>query len=59
MDDMFENKGLAVLFGAKFSSGSKVFINRLLENNPVPTIWTINQPSFLDESIIRRMALAI
>ncbi len=59
MDDMFENKGLAVLFGAKFSSGSKVFTNRLLENNPVPTIWTINQPSYLDESVIRRMALAI
>lgn len=59
MDDMFENKGLAVLFGAKFSSGSKVFTNRLFENNPVPTIWTINQPSYLDESIIRRMALAI
>lgn len=59
MDDMFENKGLAVLFGAKFSSGSKVFTNRLFENNPVPTIWIINQPSYLDESIIRRMALAI
>lgn len=59
MDDMFENKGLAVLFGAKFSSGSKVFTNRLFENNPVPTIWTINQPSYLDESVIRRMALAI
>lgn len=59
MDDLFENKGLAILFGAKFSSGSKVFTNRLLENNPVPTIWTINEPSYLDESVIRRMALAI
>lgn len=59
MDDMFENNGLAVLFGAKLTPCSKVFTNRLLENNPVPTIWTINQPSYLDESIIRRMALAI
>ncbi|PLX88395.1 MAG: AAA family ATPase [Desulfuromonas sp.] len=59
MDDLFENKGIAMLFGAKFSSGSKVFTNRLFENNPVPTIWTINQPSHLDESVIRRMALAI
>jgi SpoVK/Ycf46/Vps4 family AAA+-type ATPase len=59
MDDLFENKGMAMFFDGKFSTGSKVFTNRLFENNPVPTIWTINKPSYLDESIIRRMALAI
>ncbi len=59
IDDMFENNGLAALLGMKFSSGSKVFTNRLFENNPVPTIWITNQPACLDESIIRRMALAI
>ena len=59
MDDMFESRGLAALFGAKFSARSKVFTNRLFENNPVPTIWTINEPQCLDESIIRRMSLAV
>jgi AAA+ superfamily predicted ATPase len=39
--------------------GSKVFTNRLFENNPIPAIWTINDAKLLDESIIRRMALAI
>lgn len=59
MDDLFEGVGLAKLFGVKLSMGSKVFTNRLFENNPVPTIWIINDVSNLDESIIRRMALAI
>jgi len=59
MDDLFEDKGLTAIFGGTYSSGSKVFMNRLLENNPVPTIWTINNPRMLDETIIRRMSLAI
>jgi len=59
MDDLFEFPGLARLFGGKLQAGSKVFINRLFENNPVPTIWTINEASCLDESIIRRMSLAV
>ncbi|GAB6081912.1 hypothetical protein JCM30471_08260 [Desulfuromonas carbonis] len=59
MDDLFENKGLAMFFGGKLSMGSKVFTNRLFESNPVPTLWTINDAALLDESVIRRMALAI
>jgi transitional endoplasmic reticulum ATPase len=59
MDDLFCGGGFAQLFGAKMSMGSKVFTNRLFENNPIPTLWTINDVSSLDESVIRRMALAI
>lgn len=59
MDDLFEGNPLARLFGVKSSTGSKVFINRLLENNPIPTIWTINEPRFLDNAVIRRMSLAM
>ncbi len=59
MDDLFCGGGFAQLFGAKMSMGSKVFTNRLFESNPVPTLWTINDVSSLDESVIRRMALAI
>lgn len=59
MDDLFEGSALVRFFGGKLSMGSKVFTNRLFENNPIPTIWTINDARLLDESIIRRMALAI
>lgn len=58
MDDLFESS-FASLFGGSRSSGSKVFGNRLLENNPIPTLWTINDPELLEPSILRRMSFAI
>lgn len=36
-------------------SGSKIFINRMLETNPVPVIWTSNNIDTLDPAILRRM----
>ncbi len=36
--------------------GSKVFINRLLETNPAPTIWTTNAIGNVDPAILRRMS---
>ena len=59
MDDVFTQENYLIRNGKKYVASSKIYINRLLENNPVPTIWTINDPSQLEESIIRRMALAI
>jgi transitional endoplasmic reticulum ATPase len=38
--------------------GSKVYLNRLLENNPVPILWTSNNISDIDAAILRRMILA-
>ncbi|ORJ61352.1 AAA family ATPase [Geothermobacter hydrogeniphilus] len=38
---------------------SKVFMNRLFEENPVPTIWTLNNIDLLDESILRRMSVVV
>lgn len=35
--------------------GSKVFVNRLLESNPVPVIWTTNTIHNVDTAILRRM----
>lgn len=32
----------------------KMFINRLLENNPVPAIWISNEVSHIDKSYLRR-----
>jgi SpoVK/Ycf46/Vps4 family AAA+-type ATPase len=39
--------------------GSKVYLNRLLETNPLPVIWTSNELGHIDPAILRRMTLAI
>ncbi|HKT14332.1 MAG TPA: ATP-binding protein [Allosphingosinicella sp.] len=38
---------------------SKVFINRLLETNPVPTIWTSNDIHSVDPAHLRRMSFIL
>lgn len=40
-------------------AGSKVFINRLLETNAVPIIWTTNTIENVDDAIIRRMSYVL
>ncbi|UCZ56620.1 ATP-binding protein [Desulfurispirillum indicum] len=61
IDDLFDMSPFAGLFGIspKGRSSSKVYMNRMLEENPVPTFWIINNVQLLDESIVRRMSLAI
>lgn len=39
--------------------GSKVFINRLFETNPVPTIWTSNAIENVDPAYLRRMSFVL
>jgi len=39
--------------------GSKVFINRLLETNAVPVIWTTNAIGNIDTAILRRMSFIL
>lgn len=46
-------------FSSRFRDGSKVFINRMLEKNPVPVIWTCNEVAFVDPAVLRRMTLAV
>ena len=38
---------------------SKVFMNRLLEESPVPTLWTTNVAGSIDRAILRRMMFAV
>lgn len=57
MDDVMG--GEFNFFGKRRSTGPKIFLHRMLENNPVPTFWILNDVSNLDEAIVRRMALAI
>lgn len=37
-------------------TGSKVFVNRMLETNKVPVIWTTNAIGNIDGAILRRMS---
>jgi len=39
--------------------GSKVFINRMLECNPLPVIWTTNALGNVDDAILRRMSFVV
>lgn len=34
---------------------SKIFLNRLIENCAIPTVWITNKPEEIDEAIVRRM----
>jgi MoxR-like ATPase len=38
---------------------SKLFLNRLIEEDERSTIWIVNEPGMLEESFVRRMTLAI
>lgn len=40
-------------------AGSKVFLNRVLEELPVPVIWTTNDIDDFDPAYLRRMTIAI
>ena len=65
MDDLLSGArsgGFGFLLG--FSPGhrhgeSKVFMNRLLEQNAAPTLWTTNLTNEIDPSILRRMMFAM
>lgn len=40
-------------------SGSKVHANRLLENNPIPTLWTTNNIRDCDPAFLRRISFTL
>ncbi|HWY14732.1 MAG TPA: ATP-binding protein [Rhizomicrobium sp.] len=40
-------------------NGSKVYLNRLVEQNAVPVLWTCNDVSRIDPAVLRRMTLAL
>ena len=44
---------------AQRNTGSKVFMHRLLEAAPTPTLWTMNSPRGVSETILRRMMFAL
>ncbi len=62
MDDLISGDPVSRTFGIGASAGekgSKVFLNRLLENNRVPAIWITNSVRYFDPAVLRRMTMAI
>jgi AAA+ superfamily predicted ATPase len=45
--------------GGRSRAGSKLFVNRLLEANPVPTLWTSNSLEDVDPAHMRRMSYVL
>ncbi len=46
-------------FGRTRGAASKVFMHRLLENSPVPVLWTTNDARDFSPAILRRMMFAV
>lgn len=64
MEDLLADQGagrMLKMFGlpGPRGQGSKVFMHRLLEQTPVPTLWTVNDVRAISESILRRMVFAV
>jgi len=55
MEDLFAEASLRAGRGDRLTA-SKIFVNRLLEGNRVPTIWTSNAIDLVDPAHLRRMS---
>lgn len=56
MEDLFGGRPVLPFF--RPDRTSKVFANRLLETNPVPTLWTTNSIETCDAAFLRRMTFS-
>ena len=65
MEDLLSDPGAGWMPFSTFGSsrlrsgGSKVFMNRLLERAPVPTLWTTNSARETCPTVLRRMTYAL
>ncbi len=61
VEDVFHaHDNLFALFrGASITGRQKGWMNRILEENPVPAIWIANQTSGLDPAFLRRFLLPV
>lgn len=59
MEDLLGNAQIEQDGRIRNRSGSKLFVNRLLEENVVPVIWTSNCIADVDPAILRRFSLSI
>ena len=60
VEDVFRHDPLTELFGGRgVSSGGKAWMNRSLENNPVPALWLTNDVGSMNGAYLRRFDYAI
>ena len=61
VEDVFERDPFADLFGGSRgrAAGGKAWINRTLENNPVPALWLTNDADSMNRAYLRRFDYAI
>jgi transitional endoplasmic reticulum ATPase len=59
MEDLFPGLDNGIFGLSLRRAGSKVHTNRLLENNPVPTLWTTNDISNCDPAFLRRISFTL
>lgn len=64
MEDLLSDGGFGMSFGGLAErrhrgGASKVFMNRLLEETPAPTLWTTNAADTINPAILRRMMFAL
>ena len=62
IEDVFggaEGDFFRILMKGSGSAGTKSWINQMLENNPIPTIWITNSQWNMDHAYLRRFDLVI
>ncbi len=59
MEDLFPGLDNGIFGLSLRRAGSKVHTNRLLENNPVPTLWTTNDIIDCDPAFLRRISFTL
>lgn len=59
MEDVIGDASVAEGGWMKGRQGSKLWVNRLVETNPVPVIWTTNAVGNIDPAILRRMSFVL
>jgi hypothetical protein len=61
VEDVFERDPFARLFGGRGdgATAGKAWINRTLENNPVPALWLTNDAESMNRAYLRRFDYAI
>lgn len=57
MEDLFSDAQATA--DGEWRAGSKIFVNRLFEENAVPTIWTSNAVDAVDPAHLRRMSFIL
>ena len=66
MEDLLSGSATAGLslfgqpfFGGSRNGGSKVYMHRLLERAPAPTLWAMNDARSVSQTLLRRMMFAL